>query len=405
MYSNRLLSKKRGHYLYELEMMDGENSTSFLGVMGETTGGMAVALPLDLVAEFLCRLPVKSLLQLRCVCKSWNNLISNDLDFTRKHLHLSTKRQTLITSTFSRSKELTVTSYPLDSLQLHSIFTTNATELVRSPLNPHYCDDIIASCDGLICLANNCHVVLWNPSIRKLKKLPSLEIPQPRGRVTYAFGCDPFINSYKVVSVFCCDFESLSIDMKGCKSQVKIYTLGTHSWRRIQDFPPCMVPCGEPGITISGTVNWFAYSDAVLSSSQVIVSLDLETESYRQISQPDYGMQVNLTLGTMRDCLCVFSHSHSFNDVWLLQKCGNKESWIKLIRLPYFGDHDYFIHHPKIVYISEDDNHVLLYFKDFSKLKWVVYDFKHEAVENIKIQEFSLIDSMVYIESLILLGF
>ncbi|KAL5082276.1 hypothetical protein RYX36_010697 [Vicia faba] len=114
--------------------------------------------------------------------------------------------------------------------------------------------------------------------------------------------------------------------MKGCKTQVKIHTLGTHSWRRIQDFPPCMVPCGEPGITISRTVNWFAYSDAILSSSQAIVSLDLETESYRQISQPDYGMQVNLTLGIMRDCLCVFSHSHSFNDVWLLQKCGNKES-------------------------------------------------------------------------------
>ncbi|CAI8592552.1 unnamed protein product [Vicia faba] len=84
--------------------------------------------------------------------------------------------------------------------------------------------------------------------------------------------------------------------MKGCKTQVKIHTLGTHSWRRIQDFPPCMVPCGEPGITVSRTVNWFAYSDAILSSSQAIVSLDLETESYRQISQSDYGIQVNLTL-------------------------------------------------------------------------------------------------------------
>ncbi|MCI54852.1 F-box/kelch-repeat protein, partial [Trifolium medium] len=45
-------------------------------------------LPFDLVSEILCRLPVKLLLQLRCLCKSLNSLIS-DPKFAKKHLRLS----------------------------------------------------------------------------------------------------------------------------------------------------------------------------------------------------------------------------------------------------------------------------------------------------------------------------
>ncbi|RHN66454.1 putative F-box domain-containing protein [Medicago truncatula] len=47
------------------------------------------SLPFDLVPEILCRLPVKSLLQFRCVCKSWKSLIS-DPKFAKKHLHMFT---------------------------------------------------------------------------------------------------------------------------------------------------------------------------------------------------------------------------------------------------------------------------------------------------------------------------
>ncbi|XP_058772910.1 F-box/kelch-repeat protein At3g23880-like [Vicia villosa] len=50
-------------------------------------------LPLDLVSEILCRLSVKHLLQLCCVCKSWNSLISLDSNFARKQLSLSTSNK------------------------------------------------------------------------------------------------------------------------------------------------------------------------------------------------------------------------------------------------------------------------------------------------------------------------
>lgn len=180
----------------------------------EETITLGDPLPFDLVAEIISRLPVKQLLQMCCVCKSWNSLISNDHGFAKKHLCSPTiKRKHL----FIKSKEFTVISYPLDSLQLHSIFTTNPTQLDYSLINPKYPDRLIASCDGLLCFAiNKSLALLWNPTIRKFKELPSLQIPF-YGRNIYSFGYDHFIDNYKVVSVFYNYFN------KNYKTQVIIH--------------------------------------------------------------------------------------------------------------------------------------------------------------------------------------
>lgn len=73
-----------------------------------------------------------------------------------------------------------------------------------------------------------------------------------------------------------------------------------------------------------------------------LASTDLGKESYQEILQPDYegvNMVVTLALGVLRNCLCIFAHSNSFNDVWLMKEYGNKESWTKLISVPpYVGD-------------------------------------------------------------------
>jgi len=45
-------------------------------------------LSFDLFEEILCRLPLRSLMQFKCVCKSWKLLISNP-KFAKKHLRIS----------------------------------------------------------------------------------------------------------------------------------------------------------------------------------------------------------------------------------------------------------------------------------------------------------------------------
>lgn len=73
-------------------------------------------LTFDLIEEILCMLPVKLLLQLRCLCKSFNSLIS-DPKFSKKHLRLSTTRHNLmVTYTKNNSSELLLLDSPISSV-------------------------------------------------------------------------------------------------------------------------------------------------------------------------------------------------------------------------------------------------------------------------------------------------
>lgn len=78
-------------------------------------------LPEELIVKILLKLPVKSLLQFKCVCKLWKTLISNT-QFANNHLLSSTAYPRLVTSvTTSRSWE--VKSYPIESLLQNSSTT------------------------------------------------------------------------------------------------------------------------------------------------------------------------------------------------------------------------------------------------------------------------------------------
>jgi F-box interacting protein len=381
-----------------------EETTASTGTLTTLTGDNSFqtprSIPFDLATEILSKLSVKFLLKFSTTCKSWNSLI-HDPKFVKKHLRISTKRHNLITTTCIPYKKFTVMSYPLHSLPFNSIFNVNATQYEYSPIKLDYHDRLVASCDGIICFAITQNLaVLWNPSIGKLKTLPTLETPKDGdddGHTVYGFGYDPFVDNYKVVSVF-------YYNVYACKTEVSVYTFGTDCWRRIEDFPP-LIPYSQQGVFVCGTVNWLAYydlNDNDYYRSYAIVSLDLETETYHEISQPDYGEVIEkLTLTLLRDCLCVFSHSDSFDDVWVMKEFGNDESWIKLIRIPGFSNRCLYFDNHKILYVFDDDNHVLLLMEEKFKLKWVVYDSKNDIVKSTKFQDFSWVESKVYVESLL----
>jgi len=52
-------------------------------------------LPLELIIQILLRLPVKSLIRFKCVCKSWLSLISKDTHFALSHFQLTSATATL----------------------------------------------------------------------------------------------------------------------------------------------------------------------------------------------------------------------------------------------------------------------------------------------------------------------
>ncbi|KVI00591.1 F-box domain, cyclin-like protein [Cynara cardunculus var. scolymus] len=146
---------------------------------------MASRLPNVLIVEILSRLPSKSLLRFRSVCKSWLSLISS--------------------TEFRHNKE--VYTVHLDDQQ----FTLDAEAPIKFPfkiVGPDiYCYTIIGCCNGVVCLCNDNtteEVILWNPSVRRnITLVPSI-FPNNywyKLILVLGFGYDTMSDDYKVVRV------------------------------------------------------------------------------------------------------------------------------------------------------------------------------------------------------------
>ncbi|XP_058775988.1 F-box/kelch-repeat protein At3g23880-like [Vicia villosa] len=318
-------------------------------------------IPLDLVSEILCRLPVKHLLQLCCVCKSWNSLISLDSNFARKQLSLSTPnkdRHHLIQSSTKYYREFLLSHSTISSFFTNDpIVTVNQfRHTLKRVLGLH-----ISTCDGILCFAiKGSQAVLYNPFTRKSNKLPPLKAPNSRDfQNLYTLVYDSITGNYKIIAV----------TFGNSKIQVNIHTLGTRYWRRIQDFP-CSLLISTPGIFVNDTVNWFAYDS---NSAKVIVSLDLKKESYQKFSLPFSHFEFFINLGTLKGCLSILSQHENFQlfYVWIMKEYRNEKSWTKLFTIPSHPERcGLYDGYSKVLYISEN-NQLLM---EFEKRGLVVYD-------------------------------
>ncbi|KEH33350.1 putative F-box domain-containing protein [Medicago truncatula] len=336
-------------------------------------------LPFDVIPEILCFLPVKFLLRSRCVCKSWNSLIS-DPKFAKKHFCMSSRQIYFI------SYKRLPTKYKFMSYTLDSLFTERATLQDVFEYSPNNCLGdrhvmniyrSVCSCNGILCIADANDkglIILLNPSIRKFKELPLLETPQSamygEFQTTLGFGYDSCTDNYKVVVLMRYEMRVGSGDYV-YKTEVKIHILGTDFWKNIQEFPFGVVPIGQSKF-VSGTINWLTSIDLDPKSPRFIVSFDLGKESFRKVLPPDNGgADIFLALGVLRDCLCLTSRDDTYfvKDVWVMREYGNRESWTKLFNVSYRGD-------PILSVIGEplyifEDNKVLLKFPGYFILKLI----------------------------------
>ncbi|MCI01022.1 F-box/kelch-repeat protein, partial [Trifolium medium] len=198
-------------------------------------------LSVELIPEILSRLPVKSLLQFRCVCKSWKSLIS-DPKFANKHLSLSTTHTIHHISYFHKHPQTSVLkSYSLDSSVLTNTAQTQFPQTTQFPLSRNCFVYFDGSCNGILCFSEvglrYVLVRLWNPSIRKFRELPSISEPHNFGhhKLMSGFGYDPICDNYKVVFVLLA-FDNYTSNYFS-ENKVKVHTLGTDSWKSVSDFP------------------------------------------------------------------------------------------------------------------------------------------------------------------------
>ena len=270
------------------------------------------------------------------------------------------------------------------------------TQLWCLPINA-WKFDCLTTCDGMLCFRVNYSLaLLCNPSIRKFKMLPPLTTPEKNYTPTLTLVYDRFTHNYKIIALI------LNRNNK-TEVEVNIHTLGTDYWTKIQDLP-YDDKLSRPGIFVSDTVNWLMNEPR--SAIEVIFSFDLEEESYQTLWNPVHDMQFKglNTLGMVRDCLCILSHphGHNFSDVWIMKEFGNDQSWIKLMSIPH-KEHGFY-HQCNELYISKDDDQVVLEFLQEERLNksLLIYDFVNKTSKIPQIQNINnFITSKIYVESLI----
>ncbi|GJY89023.1 F-box associated domain containing protein [Tanacetum coccineum] len=209
----------------------------------------------EIIREILLKATVKSLLRCKSVCKEWFSLIS-DQHFIKAHYTLSStninyQHHRLIYNIYQQENNLN--SCPL----YHVLFDASAINVLlpKNSLQRSRALSIVGSCNGLVCLFvdDDDDFFIYNLSTRIWNGLPFR-----RGYSEHdwhSFGYDESTDDYKIVEIECLWYFS------------------------------------------NGALHWVALDDSSSSYTQRIVSLDLSTETYGEVLQPEGGM--NLSLGVL----------------------------------------------------------------------------------------------------------
>ncbi|XP_056689548.1 F-box/kelch-repeat protein At3g23880-like [Spinacia oleracea] len=292
-------------------------------------------LPQELKIEILLRLPVKSLVNFKLVCKSWNSLISSP-DFIKFHTHNS-KNNPPITLLYNYNLQV------LNSVSLRKRDDNlNPTVL---PVNPPLHDyvlkgHLIGSCDGLICtyrhlgLEQTC-IYISNPLTKETKEISTpYHIPPGRGCLNIKsvswFGFVPSINDYMIWLV---------IDNPIPKPIVHVYSMRDDKWRKLDTSAFKIIGLmlwGTNAVVKNETLYcWFGtfYKDFMVKYDLVqdimeVVPISLnDKQGLIWYNEPIIGILQDSSV-----CICKVDPFHMM-DVWKLDQYSNSNSWNKLFSL------------------------------------------------------------------------
>nr|XP_027118411.1 F-box/kelch-repeat protein At3g23880-like [Coffea arabica] len=327
-------------------------------------------IPEELIIEILSRLPVKPLLRFRLkfnlkLCPLHAAIYQHDDDAPATHV-------TIMDDDFL-----------VNSLGNNHDFNR---EIVMADFDDGYDHKVflLGSCNGLLCVCVFGDIFLWNPSIRKSKKLPGFSPKSgTAAAMLYGFGYDESNDDYKVYRI-----------LGSNQTWVDVYSQNMNSWGRIDEFKGVLINQGV--YFVSGKLHW-----SVGSTGGKIVTLDLTDGMHGEVEQPKYGEHhVGWNLEVLGGCLAVFYyHQNGHVDLWIMQEYGVKESWTKvvlMINYPYSS----FQMFQKPVFLLKDGE-ILFQFGDglvlyYPKRKSCTYP----RIANVK----ALLEVDVYAESLVLLN-
>ncbi|GAB2298469.1 hypothetical protein Dimus_032532 [Dionaea muscipula] len=199
------------------------------------SAGPGSQLPEDVVMEILARLPVKSLIRFRCVCKSWFSLIGSVYLATKQLAAGRDDKLDYLLSSFRPRFEggLEFSLYSLDTV-LGSYSKRRFKITLRSPWLRWMCVAVAGPLDGILCfkvpVAMGEVFFLWNPAIGEAKPLP----PLTKSVDFFGLGRDNGTGEYKILAISIHRTSSgWSEDIFHETFKAEVYSLGSSSWRTL----------------------------------------------------------------------------------------------------------------------------------------------------------------------------
>ncbi|KAL3533567.1 hypothetical protein ACH5RR_007088 [Cinchona calisaya] len=294
-------------------------------------------LPGDVIANILTKLPVKSLLRFKLVCKSWCEFITSSY-FIK--LHLSNPITTHNLLILSHLNDYDVSEFSI--LTQNDNFPDADNLFVKMPppfpLDPDEFLHVFDSCNGLVCLGLKImpKLVLWNPATRKFRFVPLPErrtfgMPLPAMGLGYVEDT----GDYKIVRI-AQDYKLSE------KMMAWVYTLSSDSWKQLDLCLVNMLMQLRAPVSVNGFLHWLTNR---FVSGNFIVAFDVKEEVVRHIAVPDnYGSSFGIfrQLVVVKGCLSmvVFSESNAMSggiEIWVMAEYGVKGSWSKQFTVEQFG--------------------------------------------------------------------
>ncbi|PWA52758.1 protein kinase-like domain-containing protein [Artemisia annua] len=337
---------------------------------------MSDSIPYDIQEEIIKNLPIKSLVRFRLVSKQWKSLIDSS-KFIACYRTQQKHKHHLLGHFYMFSPRVAKTS----GLALMYIVSSQGLLFV------HRYDALSGTAKG----------VIWNPTIRK-----SVDITVRDSYPAYfGFGVCPNTYDPKIVKY---KFNSYCR-----KREFEIFTLSTNAWRRLyKNLPRERIGLGTQ-VAIDRFMYWSAseriYADDVYQSQMLIVSFDMTSEEFMEISySASLGVceEGSLYLDKIRDSLVVVQFKcepeKPAYSVWKMMEHGVSKSFTKLYTI---NTTDVISH----LYGFRKSGELIAETENNPQMDLFAYDPESEHINYIGIpgtEDFSYVFS--YIETLLLLG-
>ncbi|XP_060198183.1 F-box protein At3g07870-like [Lycium barbarum] len=345
---------------------------------GEATS--LVDLPSPILLDIFSRLPPTTLLYVKSVCKTFQELT---LESEFSNLLHSTSHAGIIinqfvdttednTLKFLKFEDQGTCSYchdPNVDLDLQLYFPVSPFELVRSV-------------HGFVCFNYFLDYVdtiyILNPRTREYILLPEAEGSREWSNdVTYGFGFNPVTFEYKVVRIY--QEEIFDDDTSYYKSEGQVYTIGKGYWRSAGHVMFSFMPYG---VNLYAKIHWLVY-DA--NGNELICSFNLESELFESFpTAPGYTEEryQNLqSLGVFGRSLCVCdNYADTHFEVWVMKDYGFSSSWVKEIVINISPECNNWLGNEMIYLLKVlEDGEVLFLWRDWRD----DFLFLHHPVKNI----------------------